>query len=233
MSKLLFVAMIPVLLISCTHKIDKNVMLFKALNDQLIYSSAEIGKSTDIELRSLAAKVQDPMTHDKAAIWYPNATQIKLYSDSIVEYIDTLKMILIQNSDFNTTDSIYREDNEDAPALVFETNGKAAELQEKLDKYTTAILSVDSGMAKEFGYISYDFERDPVSKEEQYFNHSYTIAAIAILNRLENKIRIIEKNMIKYCNDKINFTDGPGFFDKTAALVSQSSTEVTRVRKLR
>jgi gliding motility-associated GldM-like protein len=188
---------------SCSHKPDNNFMILKALNERLAYSNYFIQHSSSLILRSLEDKLTDRSSHYKASIYFPKAMLVKQYSDSLTNYIGSLKQELILNSGFNNADSTYKLDNKDASTLVFETNDKGKELQAKLDKFKEDIMTIDTGMAAQFANINPEFRRDPFSNEGQDFNHIYTVAAFAKLNMIQNKILILENSILNFCNDQV------------------------------
>ena len=218
----LLTLLIPVLLISCSHKQDSNIAIYKALNEQLVRSTEIIKQQSSSPYQELDNKLRDSATAGKARRYYAEAMMVRKYSDNMVSYIDSLKECLTPN--FLNTDSTLKEDNKDAVTLLFETNGKGKELQQKLDEFKEDILSVDSDMTAEFKSGRPYLKLDSFSNEDQYLQDSYTISALATLSKLQNKIRIIENAMATYCNDQ-TFVDNEGW-TRFEPVVCISSTQV-------
>ena len=112
---------------------------FKTIEQSLNSASSIIErKNTDI-YKSLKAKLNDPKTAEKAAIWAPKAEKAHAYADAMFTYVESLKHELKVESGLKTKNGKeeYKEDDLDATSRLFLNNkagdSKGKELYNKLE----------------------------------------------------------------------------------------------------
>src|SRR6186713_1848276 len=64
---------------------------FKVVDNSLTTSNTNLTAGNTTLYNSLKAKLADPLTAQKAAVWAPKADQAKKYSSDLSNYIDQLK----------------------------------------------------------------------------------------------------------------------------------------------
>ncbi len=209
---------------------------FKTVDKSLMNSTISINKSNDVLYKSLADKLADPQSAEKAKIWAPKADEAKKLSVALSSYIDGLKLDLKKSADLTMKEKDgvqvedFKEDNLDASTRLFETNGKGKELEQKLNDYKKAMLGIDPAIAKEFE------SNFPVSTQvpggnqigkskdftSTYFHMTPTVAALTILSKFQNNIKNAENQVITYCHNQIGAVKL--IYDKFEPIAASNST---------
>jgi len=191
---------------------------FKVVNTSLMTSNENIKVTNDNLYKSLAAKLNDPQSQEKAKIWEPLAMQAKQYSDNMIIYLDSLKLALKKAADLKmiynkaSNDSIedFKEANLDASTRMFETHGEGKRLQARLDQYKNDMLNINSSIKSEF-QINFPVSTEvPLSLEgkkkdftQTYFHMTPAVAALTMLSKFQNNIKNAESEIITYCHTQI------------------------------
>ena len=177
--------------------------------------------------KSLEQKIHDPTTAFKANIWLPKATTVNRLRDSMTAYIDELRGGLKQNTETG--------DGRDAVERLFKKQGKAAELARRLMAFEDSALAVLN--SKEFNdnpILIADITKTqaafrnmfPIRKETPvagYFNHLTGPGAIAMLNKIQTDIEVLEHMILEYIdNMTISYTDSCQIFRAIAYLNSNN-----------
>jgi len=191
---------------------------FKTVDRSLMIASSVAEQKNEEIFKSFKAKLEDPTTREKAAIWEPKAQQAKKISDELYNYIETLKTELKKESGLKTVDGKeeFKEDDLDAGTRLLvqrapEGKGKGKELFEKLKAYKEQLLSIDPEMKKEIEVgLPLDLTIPPTSSEAgksdwsyAYFHMTPTIAAITILSKFQNDVRNSESKAVEFCHKQI------------------------------
>lgn len=168
-----------------------------------------INESTKDIMLSFEEKLREPSSKERAMVWYPRAKKIQQLTEDILSYIDSIKRNLDSKATFSS------------------------DLFEKLVQYKKEVLSVDPKINHEFQKSLRLFTRtidSSVTNQKKllqnYFNDISAIAALAMLNKLQNNIKVIEWKITTYCHDNVGYLDGPGFYSVTTPIISLSSTVV-------
>lgn len=226
------------------------ITAFKVVDKSLISSNEIIDEGNKTLYKSLQNKVNDPQTAEKAKIWNEKALTAQKLSNEIYTYIETLKQNLKDEAGLrrNEDGSIrlnengeedFREDNLDASTRLFETNGKGAELKQKLDAYKEAMLNIDPEIRKQFeanfpvNTDTKQFEtKEGKTKDftQTYFHMTPTIAALTMLSKFQNNVRNAESEIVTYTHNQIGAVKV--VYDQFAALVGQSSNYVMPGEKI-
>ena len=107
---------------------------FKVVDISLQNSSTNLAAANSTIYKSLADKLADAKTAEKAKIWEPKAAQAKKLSDDMTAYLEGLKKELKTGAGLEMIDGkeSFKEDNLDAASHLFGTKGKGKELEAKL-----------------------------------------------------------------------------------------------------
>ena len=191
---------------------------FKTVDRSLMIASGVAEQKNQEIFKSFKAKLEDPTSREKAAIWEPKAQQVKKISDELYNYIETLKTELKKESGLKTVDGKeeFKEDDLDAGTRLLvqrapEGKEKGKELFEKLKAYKEQLLSIDPEMKKEIEVgLPLDLTIPPTSSEAgksdwsyAYFHMTPTIAAITILSKFQNDVRNSESKAVEFCHKQI------------------------------
>ena len=77
---------------------------FKTIDQSLTNANVIIQKKNQDIYKSLEAKLKDPKTAEKAAIWAPKANKVKALSDEMFAYIESLKQNLKEEAGLQIKD---------------------------------------------------------------------------------------------------------------------------------
>jgi gliding motility-associated protein GldM len=204
---------------------------FKVVDASLKTSNQNLTTANTTLYASLAEKLADPKTHDKALNWSANANQAKKLSDDLNTYIEGLKEELMKASDLTMVDNkpSFKEDNLDAATRLFDTQGKGKELEAKLAAYKTAMLAIDTSINAKFAStfpvdVTPPKGQDGTKKEftEAYFHMTPTVAALTLLSKFQNNVKNSENQVVTYCHSKIG--EVAVHMDKVGVLTGQNSS---------
>lgn len=213
---------------------------FKVVDKSLLTSNSNLDGANTTLFKSLEAKLNDPMTAEKAKPWNEKAQQARKLSEDFDKYMEDLKKQLKEEAGLKLVEGkeTFKEDDLEAATRLF-GNGeggknKGVELQNKLKQYREAMLNVDPEIRKEFAtsLAVEDLEKNPPigqdgqKKEftEAYFHMTPTVAALTLLSKFQNNIKNSENQVVTYCHNQVGAVKV--VYDQFAALVGQSSNYV-------
>ena len=185
---------------------------FKTVNHSLETTNTTVDKSTQTIMGSLQQKLMEPITADKARIWYPKAQEVQNYAKGVYSYIADLKTKIVKaaGGDFAKGDSSYKEDNLDIPTRIMVEQGEGKKLKQMLEDYKKQVLAVDSEINKEFSTtfpidLSMPKTKDKSNKkwEAAYFHMVPTVAALTMLSKFQNDVKTSENRVIAFCHNKV------------------------------
>jgi gliding motility-associated protein GldM len=191
---------------------------FKTVDRSLMIASGVAEQKNEEIFKSFKAKLEDPTTREKAAIWEPKAQQARKLSDELYNYIEGLKLELKKESGLKTVDGKeeFKEDDLDAATRLLVEDapngkGKGKELFEKLKAYKEQLLSIDPEMKKEIEVgLPLDLSIPPTSSEAgksdwsyAYFHMTPSIAALTIMSKFQNDVRNSESKAVEFCHKQI------------------------------
>jgi gliding motility-associated protein GldM len=191
---------------------------FKTVDRSLMIASGVAEQKNEEIFKSFKAKLEDPTTREKAAIWEPKAQQARKISDELYNYIEGLKLELKKESGLKTVDGKeeFKEDDLDAATRLLvqfapEGKGKGKELFEKLKAYKEQLLSIDPEMKKEIEVgLPLDLSIPPTASEAgksdwsyAYFHMTPSIAALTIMSKFQNDVRNSESKAVEFCHKQI------------------------------
>ena len=190
---------------------------FKTIEQSLNNASTIIErKNTDI-YKSLKAKMSDPKSAEKAAIWAPKAEKAHAFADAMFTYVESLKQELKLGSGLKTKDGKeeYKEDDLDATTRILLNSksgaSKGKDLYNKLVQFKADLAAIDPVIAKEVIPnlpldLSIPATSSIVGKDDwayAYFHMTPTVAAITILTKFQNDIRNSEAQVAEFCHKEI------------------------------
>jgi gliding motility-associated protein GldM len=191
---------------------------FKTVDRSLMIASSVAEQKNEEIFKSFKAKLEDPTSREKAAIWEPKAQQAKKISDELYNYIEALKLELKKESGLKTVDGKeeFKEDDLDAGTRLLvqyapEGKGKGKELFEKLKAYKEQLLAIDPDMKKEIEVgLPLDLTIPPTTSDAgksdwayAYFHMTPTIAAITIMSKFQNDVKNSESKAVEFCHKQI------------------------------
>ncbi len=223
---------IQIIFSSCADKIKTNIIAFEALDDALVNSNVTIEKGSKSLYASLEQKTTEPSTSERAKQWLPRAMRVQKISTNAYQYIEALRMDLKKKAGLKTDEDpkSFRESDKSAVVRLFEKDGKGEELYDHLRKYRQDILAVDADLTGTFNnsttltQLSFDSLGKKPGFTMTFFDDIPTIAALAMLSKFQNNIRVTENEMAAFCNNKIGTTDGSGYYMTYSAFAIISSS---------
>ena len=175
---------------SCFNDSKKHDEIVKALNESIENSNKWLEISTNDILTSLRNKIEEPVSSERAKVWYPRAEKIQQLSKELFNYIENLKQ------------------------RIKDTSINSLELFERLKKYREQLFHVDSNIKKQFEKSIQIFTQSIDSSEEDhqklfegYFKNVSSESAIAMLNKLQSNIRFNEMRFITFCNEHVGIME--------------------------
>lgn len=211
---------------------------FKVVDKSLVTSNSNLTNANETLYKSLADKVADPKTHDKALIWDEKAKQSKQYSDDLNKFIDGIKKQLKDEAGLKVVEGKeeFKEDDLEAATRLF-GNGPGGknlgpELQKRLNDYRDKMLNIDPSIKTSFEKT---FPVDNINKivgqdgkeknfTEAYFHMTPTVAALTLLSKFQNNVKNAENLITSYCHNQIGQVEV--HMDQVGVLVGQSSSYV-------
>lgn len=219
---------------SCSNKSDSTLAIFKATEEGFLYSNSVFSNSSTIIYESFVERLLKPATAEQASVWQPKAMLIKEKSASMFRYLDSLIIELKKEAGLrleNMTE-VYNEDDVEVVNKFFINKNTGDKLFEKLKKYKNEILAVDPELNKKFGnnsiIVTREFETAGTKQKDfttTFFNHAPAIAAVAMLRKFQNNVRVLENKLVTYCFNQILSYSGCGF-SVFNPIIGQSSTYV-------
>ncbi len=205
---------------------------FKTVDASLQKSSVVVGLSTSQYISSLQDKLKDPVSHDKAQIWYPKAQTAQQLTVSIDNFIQQVKDSILIAADFDPKkngDSSFKEDNLEVSTRLMVEGNLGKQLYQKLEDYRKQLLAIDPTIAKEFNDnlpidLSMPAVQNKVNKswEAAYFQMTPTVATLTMLSKFQNDVKTSENKVVEFCHKQVGQVELR--FDTYIPLVQSSAT---------
>lgn len=186
---------------------------FKTVNNSITTANNVITANNNTVYSSLAEKLADSKTAEKAKIWKPKADAAQAYAKKAYDYIDVLKIKLREYAGYKAgnKDSTGYESNLDASTRLMDKEGEGEKLKKSLEEFKKNILSIDPDITKEFGNKLPIDLTTPKSQTgntnnswtTSYFHMTPAIAALTILNKFQNDVKNSENQVVTYCHNQI------------------------------
>lgn len=198
---------------SCSDHRESSMHVFRATEDGLQQSIETISRSNRVFYRSMEDRMADFRARDQKDYilkWQPRALQVKHLSDSMASYIQGIRAELLAEAGQNESgDKVnLHDDDMEVTDHVFSSHGRGKELFEKLSKYRQDLLGIDPQLKERFEQslrvyapgFTYSMGHGGFTKT--FFENIPLVAAMAMLSKLENNVRVNENNMIDFCHSK-------------------------------
>jgi gliding motility-associated protein GldM len=210
---------------------------FKVVDKSLTTSNSNITTANSTLYSSLASKVADPVTREKATVWNAKAEQAKKLSEGMNAFIEDIKKQLKAEAGLKLVEGKeeFKEDDLEAATRLF-GNGEGGKnlgpaLEVKLKEYRTAMLAIDPEINTEFsktlavdGAPATGQDGKVKSFTDAYFHMTPTVAGLTLLSKFQNNVKNSENQVATYCHSKVGEVKVK--FDKTGVLIGQSSNYV-------
>ena len=217
---------------SCSNNSKNELAVFKATEDALERSNKAIGDASKDIYGRIVDKIRDPMYANYTLPWKPVADRISEYSSFAIDYIDKLKIQLLNAAGASMENKalVFQSNNFKAVNKIFFQQKKGDELYKVLLGFVDSIKNADPELNAEYDrslknnyeYLA-DRDKDKLSFAENFFEGNSSAGALAVLTKLENDIKNTEKDMLTYCYNRCS----PGCilrYDKFQAIVGLSSS---------
>jgi hypothetical protein len=199
--------------LGCADKIKTDLLGYRTLDEGLTNSNDVIGEQSKFLLKSLQNQLMDSATVQKAQIWLPRAQQIEKLSEDVFDYILGLKSQLKKEAGLKQTaeQESFRENDKNAVLRLFRKQARANELYKFLEDYRKNVLMtdplIDSSFRDSLQVTDHYFESSGARAqdfEKLFFDDIPVVAALAVLSKFQNNIRIIENKAIGFCEAQAN-----------------------------
>lgn len=205
----IIISIIILFFCSCSNTSKNNLEAFRIADEGLQRSSALISSSTHTIYSALESRLGYSDNKERSNFWQSKAIQIKSYCDSFYEYVNFLKETLKEKSGFKKQENteFYDEENVNAVNKLFDK--KSEELYLKLIGFRQNVLAVDNELNKNFSPNLFLFAKGfhyPGNDSKEFNNFFFKDitpgAAMVVLSKFENNVRIAEYNLVMFCLDK-------------------------------
>jgi len=161
-------------------------------------------KSTSEQNNILVSKMEDmyKVNPVKTKLWYDRASEFKNRTDSLYNYVQSLKVRITKEADGKKNDDPSKLDNKEnidaASVVMLSLDNKGRELRNTIDQYRHYAASLVSGNKKEI--IVDRLNTKPSKKlgidnknwEQALFEQMPAAAAITLLTKIQSDIRAVE-----------------------------------------
>jgi gliding motility-associated protein GldM len=210
---------------------------FKVVDKSLTGSNDNLNKANSTLYSSLKAKTEEAASAVNAKIWQPKAEQARKLSETMNNYIESVKKQLKEEAGLTLENGAekFKEDDLEAATRLF-GNGEGGknlgvELEKKLKEYKAAMLAIDPEINTEFsktlavdGAPATGQDGKEKSFTDAYFHMTPTVAGLTLLSKFQNNVKNAENQVATFCHAKVGEVKVK--FDKTGVLVGQSSNYV-------
>lgn len=151
------------------------------------------------QLQALAEK-----NPDKATLWRDKAADVRRTTDALVQYVDSLKMLIVTKADGSDADpdNIQNRDDLEAAAVIMlaPRNSRGEQLRNRIDLYAQYISELVPDSIKRAN-IAEALSTEPIMRqgtlvpqkwEEAKFDQQPVVAAVTLLSKLESDILYAE-----------------------------------------
>jgi hypothetical protein len=197
---------------SCSNKAAENLSVYRTLALSINNSRAFISNQNQYLEKSFEEKLLDPQTRQQALMWYPPAKLAKSLTSQVVDYIDSLKMLLKQEAGLKIISGVetFREDDREAVYSLFNKKGNGEKLFQLLSKFRNNLLAINPEIMLQFKSSlnttivpANSNEGEQKAFTETFFENIPAIGAITVLCELQNNVKIAENEIMTFCNYKI------------------------------
>lgn len=187
---------------------------FDIVGDSLSHSAENMHTRNRLIMDELERyNAQNP---EKASEWYDKGTRVKRMSDSLVNYIEELKVSMVKESDGKKGDvnNIKNKENLDAASFVLLSSAnRGSKLRAAIDTYrqTVTQLILDAGRRAviENNLSTIPSKRSDSNKnwEQSFFENMPVSAAVTILTKIQNDVRSSEGEALSSLLNSVDVSD--------------------------
>lgn len=188
---------------------------FDIVGDSLNNSSKNMHTRNQLIMDELERYNQQ--NREKAGDWYDKGLQVKQLSDSLINYIESLKVNMVKEADGKKGDinNIKSKDNLDAAPYVMLSApaNEGQRLRKQIDSYretvTELIFDANRREIIENNLSTTPSKRNFLNKtwEESLFENMPVSAAVTILTKLQNDIRASEGEALSSLLNSVDVSD--------------------------
>jgi hypothetical protein len=196
-------SIVMLVLASCSHSVhEKDILLYQSMIEGLRNSNDRLEESNRLLMHSIKAKLEVRESYESAKLWNPKSLMVKDLSDDMHHYIQQLK------------ENFYDTINKPNSNYIMDELGNSNKLYDKLQEYKINLFKIDSGMTAELrnNYTAttrrFDLTEEKKDFSKAFFDNVPPARAIAVFYKFQNNVRIIENDMLIYCNKKAAGEDG-------------------------
>lgn len=185
---------------------------FRTVNNSLDNSNAVIDDKNKTIFTSLAEKLHDPKTAQKAEIWAPKAEQARSLSENIFNYINVLEERIRKFAGYDPAkgEESFDMGQLDAATNIMVDHKEGDKLLAELKTYKAKLLAIDPLIAQQFSKtLPLDLTMPKVQDKSNntwslaYFHMTPAIAAVTILKKFQNDIKNSEAQVVEFCHNQI------------------------------
>lgn len=184
---------------------------FGLVDKSLQASSETMNNKNDLIMKELVQyKLQNP---EKAEDWYNKGLEIQNMTDSLINYIQELKLKMVRDADGKNGDieNIKNKDNLDVASklMLSPINGEGKKLKNAIDNYRKNITQyILSTSRRNIIEKSLETKGDNNKRwEETYFENMPLAAAITLLTKIENDIITAEGDALENILRSVDIND--------------------------
>ncbi len=189
---------------------------FAIVEESLIKSTANATLQNENIYREFAAA--DSVNHEKVGQWYNRALYVKQISDSLYNFANELKKLIIIEADGKNADvnNIQKRDDLEAAnqVMLHPTRGNGQKLYDAINNYRDNILEMVTDPIQR-SIISNNFSTEvpikagSLGKNWQEYNYENmpVAAAVTMLTKLQNDVRYAESEVLHTLMNNIDIGD--------------------------
>jgi gliding motility-associated protein GldM len=186
---------------------------FKTVNNSLEKTNTVVNASSNDLMSSLKDKLNEPGSRERANIWYPKAQQVQGFAKTANDFIQGLKDEILTKSGGDPKDPTknYKDDNLDVPTRIMIDKHAGKDLLQKLTEFRTNVLGLDPKVKAQFEQsLPIDLaipkshqNSSNKSWEFAYFHMVPAVAALTILSKFQNDVKVSENKVIAFCHEQV------------------------------
>ncbi len=199
MINLMYIIFIAMMALSVSKEVVDG---FTLVDDGLRRTIATSQERNDQLANDLATAYR--VNPDKATVWYHRSQELRQATDSLVDFIHTLKLQIAQRTDGTDADPTHIESKDHIGAasevMLNPLAPQGSVLRKRIEAFRRLGRALHpSAEAADLllTSLSTDTPEGASSWEEAYFDNMPTIAAITLLSKLENDLRYAEGQILQ------------------------------------
>ena len=179
---------------------------FTQVHEGLNRSNDNVGQRNDAIYRQLEDFAA--LNPDKGRPWLDRASEVRRATDSLYQYVDSIKLLIVRRADGpdGDVDNILSRDDLEAASVVMLAPGNRVgeRLRLRIDSYRSYVSALMTDTVKRNGILR-ALSTDPVLQkgtlvaqtwEESQFDQKPVVAAVTLLTKLQNDIRFAEGEVL-------------------------------------